>query len=159
MNNSHSIKFNISQIKDIVKKYLVTKISENKIFTFSGGLGAGKTTVIKELLLQLGVKEPVTSPTFTYVKSYIVNNNSFNHFDLYRLKSIDSFFELGLDEYLYKENNFSLIEWPEIIAPILSSEDLKGKVFEIELQHCIDSACIDSVDIDSSCRVIKFEKK
>ncbi len=91
-----------------------------KIFTFVGPLGAGKTTLIKELLSLCGVTQTVTSPTFTYMNVYDNEKNQlFYHFDLYRINSLDEFLAAGFDEYLYVPNSWAFIEWPAVIMPLL----------------------------------------
>ena len=92
-----------------------------QIFAFIGPLGAGKTTTIKALLGSCGVMGPVTSPTFTYVNEYRNNvGESFYHFDLYRITTVQEFQHNGFDEYLYQSNSWSFIEWPEVIKPLLT---------------------------------------
>jgi tRNA threonylcarbamoyladenosine biosynthesis protein TsaE len=92
-----------------------------KIFTFTGSLGAGKTTLIQLLLRQCNVKGPITSPTFTYVNVYHNDlQQTFYHFDLYRIKSVDDFIYAGFDEYFHQPNSWCFIEWPEVIAPLLT---------------------------------------
>ena len=91
------------------------------VFTFSGSLGAGKTTLIKRLLARCGVRAVVVSPTFVYVALYQNGQGeTFYHFDLYRLSSLASFIESGFDEYLYVPQSWALIEWPEICEPLLT---------------------------------------
>lgn len=91
------------------------------VYTFTGSLGAGKTTLIKELCGLWGVREPITSPTFNYVNAYTLKNDQLlYHFDLYRLSSIDQFIQAGFNEFLYLPNSWALIEWPEIILPLLT---------------------------------------
>ena len=94
-----------------------------KVFTFTGQLGAGKTTLVKEILRTAGVTEVITSPTFTYVNLYQtpIKENIY-HFDLYRITSLDEFLMQGFDEYLYAPNSWCFIEWPEIIMPLLQHE-------------------------------------
>jgi tRNA threonylcarbamoyladenosine biosynthesis protein TsaE len=102
--------------------------------TFTGSLGAGKTTLIRNVLAQWGVHSGVTSPTFTYVQRYKLPDGSMvNHFDLYRLESRDPFFELGLDEYLAQEKSKALIEWPALISDLLT-----GPVCHITLDYTPD---------------------
>lgn len=106
----------IFEVIDHLKLALVT----NSVIAFIGPLGAGKTTLIRELLKSLGVTQLVTSPTFTYVNAYSNEiNQTFYHFDLYRLNSLDQFLQAGFDEYLYTPNSWAFIEWPEIIMPLL----------------------------------------
>ena len=127
-------------IEKIVKKYLIPRLKNHTIFTFRGPLGAGKTTLIKAFLQQCGVTQVVTSPTFTYVNTYTNNKGQkFNHFDLYRLPSLESFLELGFDEYFYESiktgNSWNLIEWPEIIKSLLKDKNLKQTVYNIYLNY------------------------
>jgi tRNA threonylcarbamoyladenosine biosynthesis protein TsaE len=93
-----------------------------RVMTFQGTLGAGKTTLIKALLRKCGVSEIVTSPTFTYVNCYKNNNDeSFYHFDCYRLATVQAFLDAGFDEYLYVPHSWAFIEWPEVIEPLLKT--------------------------------------
>jgi tRNA threonylcarbamoyladenosine biosynthesis protein TsaE len=156
---SEEIIFGLDDLEEVVRLHLVPKLYTNKIFTFQGPLGAGKTTVIKELLKQCGVKEIITSPTFTYVKQYKPDNlhldnlhldnkhcKKFYHFDLYRLTSLDSFLELGFDEYLNDNQGCSVIEWPEIIFELLT---VKGfEVLKLSLKY---------LDNDLNKRVLKLK--
>ena len=92
-----------------------------QVFTFTGDLGAGKTTLIKALCKRWGITQGVTSPTFSYVHIYHINNNqSVYHFDLYRLTSLDEFFEMGFDEFLYLPHSWAFVEWPAVIKPLLT---------------------------------------
>jgi tRNA threonylcarbamoyladenosine biosynthesis protein TsaE len=91
-----------------------------KVFTFNGHLGAGKTTLVKEILRVAGVKDVITSPTFTYVNLYQTpNKEQLYHFDLYRITTLEEFLAQGFDEYLYAPHAWSFIEWPEVIMPLL----------------------------------------
>ena len=133
---AQKIIFGLDEIEKIVALHIIPKVSKYHIFTFRGILGAGKTTMIKEFLSQSGISAVVTSPTFTYVKCYKTDQGvTFNHFDLYRLNSLESFLSLGFDEYLYQEDSYSVIEWPEVIAELLQSDDLKDKVCKISLKY------------------------
>jgi tRNA threonylcarbamoyladenosine biosynthesis protein TsaE len=106
----------IPRIATDIKKLL----KDSPVITFTGPLGAGKTTLVKELLKQCGVTDMVTSPTFTYMNQYVAADDTiFYHFDLYRISDINQFLEAGFDEYLYQPNCLTLIEWPEHIMPLL----------------------------------------
>ncbi len=119
LNNEKILIFSESEIPEVVD-YLYNYLNDCKILAFSGPLGAGKTTLIRELLHKCGVKEPIRSPTFIYVNRYKNDQGQvFYHFDLYRIEELTDFLEAGFDEYLEDPNGWCLIEWPEVIEPIL----------------------------------------
>ncbi len=84
-----------------------------RVWLFRGQMGAGKTTLSKELLQQLGVDQAVQSPTFSLVNEYQTQAGEIiYHFDLYRLKNTQEVLAIGIEEYL-DSGNYCLIEWPE----------------------------------------------
>lgn len=99
-----------------------------EIILLNGDLGAGKTTFAKSLLKSLGVKEAVTSPTFTIMKRYEGEKFSLNHFDLYRIESTEELEELGFDEYLSEPNAISIVEWNKF-------ERLSGTVYSVSIMR------------------------
>lgn len=111
--------YRVNQI-DTVVDGLLTLLSKTDIMGFTGPLGAGKTTLVQQLLRRCGVTQPIVSPTFSYVQSYRVGSQLYHHFDLYRLTALDDFIQAGFDEYLYQPESKALIEWPEIIIPLLN---------------------------------------
>jgi len=142
------LKFSYDEIDKIVDLYLVPALKQYSIFTFSGPLGVGKTSLIKKFLLHCGVKNNIVSPTFNYLYSYENDKGQiFNHFDLYRIDSLEAFLGVGFDEFLYKRENYNLIEWPEIIKPLLDEKVLKKRVFNIYLEYMQD--CF-------NCRLLKI---
>lgn len=107
---------------------------DQKIFLFYGHMGAGKTTFIKVLCEQLGVAEPVTSPTFSIVNEYAGTSNKIFHFDFYRLKNENEALDMGYEEYFYS-GNYCLIEWPEKIAGLLPEHYIKVSIALNEQQN------------------------
>lgn len=131
--------FGIDDLEKIVQDIFIPKLKNYTIFAFLGSLGVGKTTLIRALLRSCGVTEIIASPTFTYVNTYITKNGwIFNHFDLYRVPSLESFLNCGFDEYLYKGRDYNFIEWPTVINELLSSEVLKGRVYKVQLSYFTD---------------------
>lgn len=86
------------------------KIKPGNVIVLSGDLGVGKTTFTKAVCEALGVKKVVTSPTFTFMKSYQSDIGMIYHYDLYRISSLDEVYELGLEENLHS-GGVSFIEW------------------------------------------------
>ena len=77
-------------------------------------MGSGKTTFIKQLCKELGVKDNMSSPTYPIVNEYLTKTgNKVYHFDLYRIKNIEECMDLGMEDYLYS-GNYCFVEWPEI---------------------------------------------
>lgn len=115
---------------------LIDHLADQRKITFSGEIGAGKTTLIKAFCRHLGVKEQVTSPTFSLVNEYTYVDKAgklqhIYHMDLYRLEQIDEALAFGIEEYLDSEY-YCLIEWPEIIDELLSEETARINIQIVE---------------------------
>lgn len=122
MNFKKTIEYHIEAIPEVATE-LSELFNRCRIITFTGPLGAGKTTLSQSLLRAQGVTDPITSPTFTYVNAYKnQRGETFYHFDLYRIDSLNNFLAQGFEEYLYSPNSWALIEWPEVIAPLLTHD-------------------------------------
>ena len=127
--------FGLREVSGVVK-ILASFVKDARIITFTGPLGAGKTTLIRALAKELGIKDRVTSPTFAYVVTYkLPDDQSVYHFDLYRLKSLNEFYESGFDEYFYLPQSKVFIEWPEIVSSILPQERLAITLDYVEDDH------------------------
>lgn len=102
-----------------VVQHLASLVPQHTVFTFTGNLGAGKTTLIKHFCKQLGVEGSVSSPTFGLVNEYeTTNGNIIYHFDCYRMKSPAEAYDIGFEEYI-DSDTICLIEWPEIVEEFL----------------------------------------
>jgi tRNA threonylcarbamoyladenosine biosynthesis protein TsaE len=93
-----------------------------KVWLFSGELGAGKTTLIKAIGNALGVKEWMSSPTFSIINEYTTKSGeSLYHCDFYRLKGEQEAFDIGTEEYL-ESGNYCFVEWPDRIPSLIPKE-------------------------------------
>lgn len=92
-----------------------------------GQIGAGKTTFARGFIQSLGFAGPVKSPTFTLVETYLTDSCVINHFDLFRLDSVEELEHIGLDDYL-NSRSILLIEWPEVGSNVLPLPDLKIQI-------------------------------
>lgn len=118
---------NIHEIVDTIIK----KTNHIRFFLLHGNLGAGKTTLVRHILEKIGIKEPITSPTFTYINIYYspILQKKIYHFDLYRLTHLDEFYALALDEFLEDEHSIVFIEWPELLLPIMKKNHNFSEIF------------------------------
>ena len=98
-----------------------------KVFAIAGNMGAGKTTFIKALCEQLGVKDVVSSPTFSIVNEYSAGDEIIYHFDFYRIKNLQEAYDIGYEEYFYS-GNICLLEWPERVAELLPESYVKVEI-------------------------------
>ncbi len=117
-----SLKLDISDISlqlDAARQ-LIDFAGKEHVFLFTAPMGSGKTTFIKSLCRSLGVRDTMSSPTYSIVNEYNAVSGKVFHFDLYRLKSAEELFELGFEEYLFS-GNYVFIEWPEMAMPFLNT--------------------------------------
>lgn len=133
----------VTDLKDlgIAAQKIVNTYPDDRIFLFYGAMGAGKTTLINELCLQLNVKDHTSSPTFSIVNEYSSDKGPIYHFDFYRLKTESEAFDLGYEEYFYS-GNYCFVEWSEKIPNLIPLHAIQ---IEIEV-----------IDFDS--RKIKVKK-
>ncbi|MEQ8187045.1 MAG: tRNA (adenosine(37)-N6)-threonylcarbamoyltransferase complex ATPase subunit type 1 TsaE [Candidatus Eremiobacterota bacterium] len=96
---------------------------------FTGELGAGKTCLIKAICTGLGVKENVSSPTFTLIQEY-KGILPVYHFDLYRLKEHD-LYDLGYWEY-FEKDGICLIEWADRASDLLPETSIRINIEYID---------------------------
>lgn len=100
--------------------------STASLVTLAGDLGAGKTTFTQQLAQQLGITEPVVSPTFGIMKSYELHDHpQFDrlvHIDAYRIEDISEAGPLRFEELFQAPRTLICLEWPEHIASILPPE-------------------------------------
>lgn len=118
----------LDKIADAAREF-VEQIGDKRVFAFYGGMGAGKTTFIKAVCEQLGVKDAVTSPTFAIVNEYASDLGPVYHFDFYRIKNLGEVMDLGFEDYAYS-GNLCLMEWPELIEDLLPDNTVNVHIAE-----------------------------
>ena len=104
---------NIDQIAQELKEMF-----SRKIVLFNGEMGAGKTTLISAIVRALGHSEETSSPTFSIVNEYKLENGYVYHFDFYRIEDEEEAFDIGIEDY-FDSKNWCFIEWPENIENLL----------------------------------------
>ena len=106
------------------------------VYCLTGDLGVGKTVFTQGFAAGLGVREPVSSPTFTIVQEYEGEKMPFYHFDVYRIGDAEEMEEIGFEDYVYGQG-VCLIEWANLIREILP-EDIMGIMIEKDMEKGFD---------------------
>lgn len=108
-------------------------IGERRIIALRGKMGAGKTTLVAELMRQLKMDGEASSPTFAIVNEYHSSETgkTVYHFDFYRLESSEEAYDIGVEDY-WDSGNLCLMEWGENIKEILPEETLFVDIEEQE---------------------------
>ena len=103
---------------------LAGQLEPGTVIAFTGDRGAGKTAFVRGLARGLGVRERVTSPTFTIVNEYEGGRLPLFHFDMYRLGSADELFDIGWEDYLARRG-VCAVEWSENVSDALDNDCLR----------------------------------
>jgi tRNA threonylcarbamoyladenosine biosynthesis protein TsaE len=126
------ISIEISSLKDInhAARSFISLTGGRKKFAFYGEMGSGKTTFIRAICMELGASSLVTSPTFSLVNEYHMDNGDLlYHFDLYRINDTDELFDIGFEEY-FDGDHFVFIEWAEKAEALLPYDAVKVTLTE-----------------------------
>ena len=117
----------VSEIPEAAAE-LIGAIGDAKVVAFYGRMGAGKTTLIREICRQKGVRETVASPSFAIVNAYnTADGEPVYHFDFYRIRDVREAYDLGYEEYFFG-GDLCLIEWPEIVEELLPTDCLRLRI-------------------------------
>ena len=109
--------YSLSEVPSIAEEIIAS--ANHKIVLFYAEMGAGKTTLIKEICKQLGVEDVISSPTFSLVNEYrTYEGETVYHFDFYRITDEEEALDIGIEDYFYADN-WCFIEWPNNIENLL----------------------------------------
>lgn len=106
-------------------------LKSGDVIAYSGGLGAGKTTITRGISIGLGLGDEVISPTFSLVNEYTGNNARLYHFDMYRITSPDDLETTGFYDYL-EDGGILAIEWSENIESELPENTIRINIDRID---------------------------
>jgi len=109
------------------------ELGQGDVVLIYGDIGAGKSTFVRGALRALGVKEPVTSPTFTVGSLYRANQRRFAHLDLYRFNGFEDEDPSLLDEY-FEEGITVFVEWPERVSASAIPQ-LESPALRVRIEH------------------------
>ena len=118
------LKISIDSLSELsrVADAVIERLGERRVVAFRAPMGAGKTTLIAEIVAALGSSDVVTSPTFALVNEYNTGDDGVvYHFDFYRIDRVEEAFDMGYEEYFYS-GELCLVEWPEKIEELLPDD-------------------------------------
>lgn len=114
-------RFTIDKLNEFAVQFW-KEAGHTKLFAFHGEMGAGKTTIIMALCRAKGVKDVMSSPTFSIINEYLdADGQRIFHMDLYRLKDEEEIIQAGVEDCL-NSGSVCMVEWPEK-APDLFDEE------------------------------------
>jgi tRNA threonylcarbamoyladenosine biosynthesis protein TsaE len=103
-----------------------------KVFALDGEMGAGKTTFVHALCTEAGVKDTISSPTFSIINQYITSKQQLiYHIDLYRLRDEEEAIQAGVEDCLYSGNT-CFVEWPQKAPGIFPDTTLHVTITAID---------------------------
>ncbi len=115
--------YTLKELPEIAVK--IIKNSKHKTLLFHGEMGSGKTTLIKEIIKQLGYDGNVSSPTFSIVNEYFANEKDLMyHFDFYRIEDEEEALAIGIEDY-FNKNAWCFIEWPKNVENLLPLDSVE----------------------------------
>ena len=109
---------------ELLGKKLAELLRPGDVIAYYGDLGAGKTAFTRGLAAGLGIREAVTSPTYTIVNEYLSGRMPLFHFDMYRLSSSDELFDIGWEDYLAR-GGVCAVEWSENVENALEEDTIR----------------------------------
>lgn len=117
----------LSNIKETAMQIL-KDYPQDRVFGFFGEMGAGKTTLIKEICNLLEVENVTSSPTFAIINEYWRKNGEpVYHFDFYRIDSDEEAYGIGFKDYI-DSDAYCFLEWTEKIAHLLHERYIKIEI-------------------------------
>ncbi len=110
------IKYKLENI-ELAVNFILSNIN-TRFLLFNGTMGSGKTTLIKAIVSKLGSTDSVSSPTFSLVNEYKINNSIAYHFDFYRIENETEVLDIGIEDYFLKDS-WCFMEWSEKIPNLI----------------------------------------
>lgn len=128
--NTQTLRLHCSSVNELDKiaEQMLDLFPAERVFAVTGSMGAGKTTFIQAVCRKLGVKDNVSSPTFSIVNEYRTGSGEpVFHFDLYRLRKPEELLDIGYEDYFFS-GDYCFIEWPELAGMLIPSGAVKVEI-------------------------------
>jgi tRNA threonylcarbamoyladenosine biosynthesis protein TsaE len=120
----------LANLRDIASQIL-KEYSQDRVFGFFGEMGAGKTTLIKEMCNILEIENVTSSPTFAIINEYWRKNGKpVYHFDFYRIETDKEAYSIGFKDYI-DSDEYCFMEWTEKIEHLLHERYIKVEITKI----------------------------
>ena len=124
----------LAELPDAAEE-IIRSLGGRTIVAFRGEMGAGKTTLIREIAARLGSADVVTSPTFAIINQYAAaEGRTLYHFDFYRIDRLEEAYDFGYEEY-FDSGDLCLVEWPEKIGPLLPENTMNVRITALSEQE------------------------
>ena len=124
----------LAELPDAAEE-IIRSLGGRTIVAFRGEMGAGKTTLIREIAARLGSDDVVTSPTFAIINQYAAaEGRTLYHFDFYRIDRLEEAYDCGYEEY-FDSGDLCLVEWPEKIEPLLPENTMNVRITALSEQE------------------------
>ncbi len=117
----------LAQLRDVAKEIL-SSLDGRTVVILHAPMGAGKTTLVREIASVMGSEDSVASPTFAILNEYSTpDNHSIYHFDMYRIERVEEAIDLGFEEYIYS-GELCFIEWAERVETLLPDDAMLVRI-------------------------------
>lgn len=124
----------LAELPDAAEE-IIRSLGGRTIVAFRGEMGAGKTTLIREIAARLGSDDVVTSPTFAIINQYAAaEGRTLYHFDFYRIDRLEEAYDFGYEEY-FDSGDLCLVEWPKKIEPLLPENTMNVRITALSEQE------------------------
>ena len=128
---------NVNGLGDLpdAAEQILEALDGRNVVALYGPMGAGKTTLVREICSQLGSEDTVTSPTFALINRYdTAEGDAIFHFDFYRIERPEEAFDMGYEEYFYSDG-LCLVEWPEKVEELIPDDAMTVRLEVLSPTH------------------------
>ncbi len=123
--------YSLTEIDAIAYTIVGLLKNQSKLWLWDAEMGAGKTTMIAALCKVLGSSDIVSSPTYGFINIYNCTAGNIAHIDAYRLEDEHEAIAIGIEDYLFDDKNFCMVEWPSKIVGLLPDHYIYIHLYKI----------------------------